>query len=416
MPDLAVGASDGRPLLLRGGAALWGAALEVTPFETLLVDRGRIAGLDVGAHAPEDALVVDLDGAYVLPGLIDCHVHFDLAGHPAAYEHWRAPALVRSLTALHNGLLALLRGITTVRDLGCLDHSVLEYSARVSAGQVVGPRVVAAGRGITTTGGHFSQYARVADGASAVRTAVREQIGAGAGVVKLMATGGISTPGDPGASQLTVEEMSVAVEEAHRRGLKVAAHAHSRDGVLAALEAGVDTIEHAAFADDETLHAMIAAEVTLVPTVSALSPIAPGLGIPAATVTKSLRARASYQDSTRRAIAAGVTIAAGTDAGTALNPIGGLVDELALYVDLGMPASEAVRTATVTAGAVVGGGVGALEVTGPADLVVVGQPPADDLEALRRPTHVVSRGRLVDVQWAERTVAELREIVTGGAA
>jgi len=231
--------------VLRGGVALSGEALQPQPFETLVVANGQIVGLDVATDDLVEPVWVDLDGAYVLPGLIDCHVHFDLAAHPSPYEHWQAPTLVRALTALHNGLVALSSGITTVRDLGCVDLLVLDYAAAVERGHVIGPRVVAAGRGITTTGGHFSQYARIADGPSNVRTAVREQIGAGAGVIKLMATGGISTPGDPGASQLTVEEMTVAVEESHRRGLKVAAHA------------------------------------TLVPTVGALSPIAPGLGIPA---------------------------------------------------------------------------------------------------------------------------------------
>lgn len=405
-------ADGSRPLVLRGGVALSGEALEPQSFETLVVANGQIIGLDVATDDLVEPVLVDLDGAYVLPGLIDCHVHFDLAAHPSAYEHWQAPTLVRALTALHNGLVALSSGITTVRDLGCVDLLVLDYAAAVERGHVIGPRVVAAGRGITTTGGHFSQYARVADGPSNVRTAVREQIGAGAGVIKLMATGGISTPGDPGASQLTVEEMTVAVEEAHRRGLKVAAHAHTRDGVLAALRAGVDTIEHAAFADDETLQAIVAAHATLVPTVSALSPIAPGLGIPASTVEKSLRARALYQDSTRRAIAAGVTIAAGTDAGTALNPIGGLVDELALYITLGMEVVGALRSATVTAGAVVGADVGVVSPGRPADLIVVAGDPAEDLCVLRRPSHVVKGGRLIDMAWAKQTAQELHGLVT----
>ncbi|MCW2636481.1 MAG: amidohydrolase family protein [Blastococcus sp.] len=402
-------------LLLRGGTALWGDALEPRPFETLLIEGGRVVGMDVGAGDRDDPVVMDLDGAYVLPGLIDCHVHFDLAAHPAAYEHYGAGCLVRSLTAVHNGLVALTYGITAVRDLGSLDHGVIDYAAKVAGGQIVGPRVIAAGRPITTTGGHFAQYGRIADGPDAVRLAVREQIAGGARVIKLMATGGISTPGDPGASQFTLEELSVAVDEAHRRGAKVAAHAHTRDGVLTALKAGVDTIEHAAFADEETLEALVSARATLVPTVSALTPIEPGRGIPAATVEKSLRARPLYRDSTRRAIAAGVTIAAGTDAGTALNPIGGLVDELELYVALGMTPSDAVRSATVTAGRAIGGELGVLAPDRPADLVVVDENPTENLTVLRRPRHVISAGRLIDLDWSRRTVAEMREVVTGSA-
>ena len=398
-------------LLLRNGVALRGEQLEARPFRTLRIADGVVVAVDEPGDAEAAGQVVDLDGGFVLPGLIDCHVHFDLAAHPAAYMHYAQPPLVRSFTVLHNGLTALLHGITTVRDLGSADHLVLHYAARVEAGLLVGPRVLAAGRPITATGGHFSQYARVADGTADVRLAVREQIAAGARVIKLMATGGISTPGDPGASQLTVEEMAVAVEEAHRRGLHVAAHAHAGDGIRAALAAGVDTIEHAAFADADVLQAVLDHSVTLVPTVVALSPIEAGLGIPEATVRKSLAARDRYQESTRRAIDAGVTIAAGTDAGTALNPIGGLVDELQLYVRLGMTPLAAIRAATVTAGAVIGGGLGVLETGRPADLIVVADDPTDDVAVLRRPRHVVSGGRLVDLGWAERTAGELRGVI-----
>lgn len=402
--------------MLRRGVALWGGTLEPRPFETLLIEAGRIVGIDVGEGGGGDPVVVDLEGAFVLPGLIDCHVHLDVAAHPAAFEHYGRSSLVRSLTPVHNGLRALTCGITAVRDLGSLDHGVLDYAAKVAAGQLAGPRVVAAGRPITITGGHFAQYGRIADSLDAVRLAVREQIAGGAGVIKLMATGGISTPGDPGASQFTLEEMSLAVAEAHRRGLKVAAHAHARDGVLTALAAGVDTIEHAAFADEETLDVLARSPAVLVPTVSALSPIEPGLGIPAATVEKSLRARPLYHDSTRRAIAAGVTIVAGTDAGTALNPIGGLADELDLYVAFGMSPADAVRSATVTAGRVMGGDLGVLEPGRPADLIVVDANPTEDLTALRRPRHVITAGRLVDLDWSRRTVDETRELITGTTA
>lgn len=404
-------------LILTNGVALIGEALERRPFLSLRISAGTIAGWDEPVDPRGGTRVVDLAGGFLLPGLIDCHVHFDLAAAPAAYAHWQQPPLVRSLTAMHNGLMALRSGITTVRDLGCADHLVLHYAAQVDRGAVTGPRVLAAGRAITTTGGHFSQYARVADGVAEVRRAVREQIGAGAGVIKLMATGGISTPGDPGASQLTVEEMTVAVQEAHRRGLRVAAHAHTRDGVVAAITAGVDTIEHAAFADAETLDALLSRCVTLVPTVIALSPIAPGCGIPAATVDKSLRAREQYQDSTRRAIAAGVRIAAGTDAGTALNPIGSsLIDELTMYVQLGMSPGDAVRAATVTAGEVVGGGVGVLAVGRPADMVAVREDPTKNVEVLRRPMHVVRAGRLIDLEWTQQTIVELSALVHGSDA
>jgi imidazolonepropionase-like amidohydrolase len=398
-------------LVLRDGVAFVGPELERRPFSTLRMEDGLITGIDESV-TDFDGLVLDLAGAFVVPGLIDCHVHFDLAAHPAAYGHWSASPLTRSMTCLHNGLVALSKGITTVRDLGCIDHHVLDYAGRVESGSLIGPRVIAAGRPITITGGHFAQYGRVADGQAEVRKAVREQIGAGARVVKLMATGGISSPGDPTASTLTQEEMAVAVEEAHKRGITVAAHAHNRAGILAALQAGVDSIEHAAFADDESLEAIISHQATLVPTVSALNNIAPDVGIPIETVRKSLQARQTYVESTSRAISAGVRIAAGTDAGTALNPIGGLVDELEMYCAGGMSWLEAVAAATVNAGALVGGGLGVIATGRPADVIVVDADPGEALTTLREPRHVIKGGSLVDLPWVRQTIAEVRAVAS----
>jgi imidazolonepropionase-like amidohydrolase len=235
-------------------------------------------------------------------------------------------------------------------------------------------------------------------------------------VVKLMATGGISSPGNPGLPQLGIPELAAGIEEAHQAGVLVAAHAHAPRGITNAIAAGVDTIEHAAFADDDNYQQMIDAGVTLVPTVTALNPIAAGLGIPAATVEKSLKARETYRASTAKAIAAGVRIAAGTDAGTAFNPIGGLLDELVMYVDRGMTATEALRSATVTAGTLVRRAgeeapVGVLAVGARADLVVAERDPREGLAVLRRPVGVVVGGRPVDLAWVERTLAEVTAVL-----
>jgi imidazolonepropionase-like amidohydrolase len=387
--------------VLKNGVALVGPELAERPFRTL-----ELKGDSIGEFDVEAGEAVDLDGAYVIPGLVDCHVHFDLAAHPLAYVHWDRSGFVRSITCLHNGLLALRAGITAVRDLGSVDHLVLEYAAHVRAGTVTGPRVAAAGRPITITGGHCAQYGLVADGPVAVRTAVRAQIAGGAPVVKLMATGGISTPGNPGVPGLNLDEMIAAVEEAHKLGARVAAHAHSPAGIIAALTAGVDTIEHAAFADDEALELLKTTNATLVPTVSALNNIAPGVGIPDDTVEKSLAARETYRASTARAIGAGVRIAAGTDAGTAFNAIGGLVDELEMYCAGGMSAFEAVRSATVHAGAVVGGQVGMIAPGYRADLLVLADDPRTDIAALRKPSRVIARGRVLNRAWLDETLEE----------
>lgn len=412
--------SSGRgDLVLRNGIALTGDSLAPRPFQSLVIRGGVITQITGDMVAADGAAEIDAAGGFVTPGLIDAHVHFGLAAHPAPYRHWDRPAFIRSMTCFHNGLRALRAGITTVRDLGSGDTMVIDYGREVKAGHLPGPRVVAAGRPIAITGGHGWEHARVANGPEEVRLAVREQLTAGAGVIKLMATGGISTPGNPGRSELTAEELSAGVDEAHRAGVLAAAHAHAPEGIANAIAAGVDSIEHAAFADPDTHALMIKADVTLVPTVTALSPIAAGVGIPEDTVVKSLRARETFQQNTGHAIAAGVTIAAGTDAGTALNPIGGLLDELLLYVRRGMSAAQALRSATVTAGRLVGeagepAGTGTIEVGARADLVVVPADPRADLEVLRRPAAVIAGGRPVDLHWAEQTLAATEPVVGDG--
>jgi imidazolonepropionase-like amidohydrolase len=399
-------------LIVRNGTALVGEQLEAVPFAALIVRDGVIVEITTDDVAADGSPEVDAKGGFILPGLIDCHVHFDLAAHPAPYAHWDRAPFIRSITCFHNGLLALRAGITSVRDLGSTDGMVLDYARQVNSGALLGPRVIAAGRPITMTGGHCSAYGRVADGADDVRLAVREQLKDGAGAVKMMATGGISTPGNPGLPQLTVAEMTAGIEEAHKAGVLVAAHAHASEGIANAIAAGVDTIEHAAFADDETHQLMIAAGITLVPTVIALSPITQGIGIPAATVEKSLKARDTYQANTARAIAAGVTIAAGTDAGTALNPIGLLLDELLMYRASGMTETEALRSATATAGRLVrrvgeDALVGVIVPGARADLLIVTGDPRTDLEIVRRPAGVVIGGKPVDLAWVEQTLNEL---------
>jgi imidazolonepropionase-like amidohydrolase len=403
-------------LILRNGIALMGSELREEPFGSLVVRAGVIAAVTPEQVAADGTPELEMNGAFLLPGLIDCHVHFDLAAHPAPFLHWDRAPFVRSLTCFHNGLLALRAGITSVRDLGSADRMTLDYSLQVNSGRLLGPRVVAAGRPITMTRGHCAEYGRVADGPDDVRLAVREQLAAGAGVVKLMATGGISSPGNPGLPQLGVPELAAGIEEAHKAGVLVAAHAHAPQGITNAIEAGVDTIEHAAFADDDNYKQMIAAGVTLVPTVTALNPIVAGIGIPAATVEKSLKAREIYRTSTAKAIAAGVRIAAGTDAGTALNPIGGLLDELTMYVERGMSTTDALRAATVTAGTLVRRAgddvpVGVVAVGARADLLVAERDPRADLDVLRRPVGVVVGGRQVDLGWVDRSLDEVAGVL-----
>jgi imidazolonepropionase-like amidohydrolase len=394
-------------LVLREGVALAGDDLAAVPFDALVVEDGRIAALGGPVAERAGDRVVNLEGAHVLPGLVDAHVHLDLTAEIVPYVHWRRPAAVRGATLVRTGLMALAHGITGVRDLGCVDDAVIEYGRLTAAGRLLGPRVLACGRWICMTGGHGWEYGREADGPDEVRRAAREQVRARAGVIKLMATGGLSTPGSADAVELTVDELRAGVEEAHHAGLTAAAHAHAPAGIEAAVLAGVDTVEHAAFADDKQVQLMKAHGVVLVPTLAALDNVRAGSGIDHEVVSKSEAARETFHRNVGRAIRAGVTVGAGTDAGTALNPVGLLVDELGHYLRLGMTETDALRSATVVGGSLIGPEVGRISEGWHADLLVVRRDPRQDLRALRRPELVIARGTLVDPAWARGVIAAL---------
>jgi imidazolonepropionase-like amidohydrolase len=385
-------------LVLRNGVALVGPDLRETAFRALVVSDGLIAEISPSATPPDSHVELDLAGKFLIPGLIDAHVHLDLLAELHPYEHWHRPAFERSLGLAGNGLTALRHGITTVRDLGCADDAVIQYGRLADQGRLLGPRVIAAGRWVCMTGGHGWEYGREADGDAEVRKAVREQIRAGAGVVKLMATGGLSTPGSPHSAELTEAELAAGVDEAHKAGLRVAAHAHSAQGIRAALAAGVDSIEHGAFMGDEELAEMRRRGTFLVPTAVAVEPVRPGSGIDPDVIAKTEAARDEFHANTAVALRSGVKVVAGTDAGTALNPVGPtLLAELKLYARLGADNLAALTAATVQAGALVGGDLGVIDVGRPADLLILNRNPLTDLDALSEIAGVVSRGRLLDL-------------------
>ena len=369
---------------------------------------GRIDSLSktVVAHGET---VVDADGAFVLPGLVDAHVHLDLEGGDDILAGWRASREVRDRVIWRNGLRALASGTTSVRDLGSADYAALEYGRRVAAAAIVGPRVAACGRMIMQTGGHAWQAGRQADGPWDVRRAVREQVRERAQLIKVMASAGFSTPGDVHRGEFTLEELCAAVQEAHRSGLPVAAHAHAADGIAACLEAGIDTIEHGAFLEPGQITEMAGRGTPLVPTLRAIDVIGPDTPVAAEVLEKVEAGRARYETSIRAAIEGRVAIAAGTDAGTSFNTHGRLVDELERYVELGMQPVEALRAAIIVAGRLVGADVGELSPGAAADLLVVEKDPRHDLGALRSLRHVIRDGQILDLEWLNGIVDSFSE-------
>jgi imidazolonepropionase-like amidohydrolase len=226
-----------------------------------------------------------------------------------------------------------------------------------------------------------------------------------------MATGGLSSPGNPQAGELSRAELAAGVAEAHRAGLPVAAHAHSSVGVIDALAAGVDTIEHGAFLDDEAIATLIATGTPLVPTISALKNVTPDSGVDPEALAKSQAALPRFEASIRAAITAGVRIAAGTDGGTALNPIGELVDELETYCRLGARPYDALLAATVHSGELVGGGLGQADVGRPAALLVLDEDPRTNLGVLRELSSVVIGERILPMAELGRRLGDYGEFI-----
>jgi len=375
---------------------------------TVIVEGERIARVASGdAPLPRGARRVDLAGGMLLPGLIDCHVHFCLDGGPDPVgSAQRAGLPLMTLKAAQFARQTLLAGVTAVRDMGGSQYVDLAIRDAVRDGLIPGPRILASGRLVCMTGGTGWTFGgREADGPEEVRKAVREQIKAGADLVKIMATGGVITPGvEPGSPQYTEAELRAGVEEAHKAGRRVASHAQGTQGVLNALRAGVDSIEHGIFLDDETIALMAERGVALVPTLAPVHNIErQGLeaGLPEWMVAKTHRVKGPHLDSLRRARQAGLKIALGTDAGCPFNRHGANLTELRLLVESGFSPAEALRAATLTAAETLGrqGELGSVEAGKLADLVVVEGDPLADVCLLEQPERlrlIMQGGRIID--------------------
>src|SRR5881396_1374463 len=241
---------------------------------TVVVDGDRIAavGPDSRVKIPRGSRVIEGQGRALLPGLIDCHVHYCLDADPDAIRTLEQDdPTVTAVKAVTHARATLEAGITTVRDVGSRDHISISVARAIKAGTIPGPRTLNAGLAICMPGGHAWFIGRQADGPAEVVKAVREQIRAGADVIKFIATGGVLTPGvSPGASQLTFNELRAGVDEAGRSGRRVAAHAHGAEGMKTAIRAGVHSIEHGTLMDQEALELFLVHKTFLVPTLSAI--------------------------------------------------------------------------------------------------------------------------------------------------
>ena len=354
-------------------------------------------GSDDEVDASTDEQSISLPGYSVLPGLVDAHVHYSLSGERSVEDVVGMSDAELTLAEARNARRTLESGVTGVRVMGARDIDPQVRDA-IDAGDVAGPRTVANCRSITVTGGHGHHLGREITGPSDARRAVREQTKQGAEFIKFMTTGGVTTPGtDPDQVAMTDAELDALVDEARRQGVHTATHAHGAEGVKAAIEAGVDSVEHGTFLDDEAVDMFLEHDVTLVPTLSAPYHIV--RNIETATEESARKTRHVYEqhiESFEKALDAGVRIAGGTDAGTPFNYHGANATEVEFMAKYGMDPAEAIRAMTETAADAVGlEGSGTLDPGTHADLLVVDGDVTDDLTLLNNPSAVFKGGEVV---------------------
>ncbi len=379
-------------LMLRGARVFDGTG-SAPRLRTVVIDGDRIADV-LDGDAPGGGGSIDLSGCTLLPGLIDLHVHLGWGARGAAPN-----AAAVALAAARNVRTTQAAGITCLRDVGTQDGAAIAVRDAVARGDITGSRVYPCGRIICMTGGHGSEapappgFAREADGPDDCRRAVREQVKAGADCIK------VTTNGPLNVVEFTQDELNAIVDEAHRLGRRVACHASLLESTKMAIRAGVDTIEHGCDLDGETARAMAGRGITMVPTLLVSKLIMDRWDeYKAVPMMRSIPVRAKrHVESYQIAMAAGVTMAAGTDIFFGLGRFESLPAELAYMVECGMSASEALVAATRHGAEALGASdrLGTVARGKLADLVAVQGDPTADIAALERVALVVQGGRTI---------------------
>jgi imidazolonepropionase-like amidohydrolase len=368
------------------------------------VENGIIGEIGVGWNDNnKDFEVTDLGGKYVMPGMIDCHTHITFPGS-ANPELLLFTANHTDITilALKNLERLLKHGVTYIRDLGDYEHISIKIKKYLADGSIKGPNICSAGKAIMMTGGHGHQAGREADGVVEVMKATREQIKAGADVIKVISSGGVMTKGaDVNAYQFNVDELSAAVVEAHKTNRKVATHCHSTQGIKNSILAGIDSIEHSTILDEEAVSMMVEAGTYIVPTLIAVKSIidnGESAGIPKFMVEKAKLVSKNHYNSIKMAYDAGIKIAMGTDCGTPFNIHGISAPlELELMVEAGMTPMDVIKSATKTSSELLGieEQYGTLEVGKFADFLVLDENPIENIKTIQSLSNVYQKGQLM---------------------
>ena len=400
-------------IVLKAAHVFDSTGTELRSGATVLVRGDRIVSVG-NAPSPAGARVIDLGDATILPGFIDSHVHLTLELQKDYYRGFynnimRFPAEQAHYAALY-ARRTLEAGFTTVRNVGAEDFVDIGLRNAIKAGITEGPRMLTAAHGIGSSGGHFDHPSYppdrvkplgpiegICNGPDECREAVRYQMKWGADLIKISASGGVLSEADPvDVPQLTPEELTAIISEAHKWKRKVAAHAHGDLAARLAIEAGVDSIEHGSFLTESTLKLMKAKGVYLVPTRLAVYwTNKEANNYPPQIAAKARAASAAHGDMFKTALRLGVPIAFGTDSG--VSPHGLNAMEFGLMTELGMPPAAALLAGTREAAKLLGvdGEVGTLEAGKAADIVAVRGNPLDDIHATEHPVFVMHLGQVV---------------------
>jgi imidazolonepropionase-like amidohydrolase len=412
---LALPAAAAEPVTVLRAARLYdGKAEAVVAPGVIVVSEGRIVAAGSNAQIPPGARVIDLGDSTLLPGLIDAHTHLSfessLDWNQDQLDFLKKPVTEQAIRATEYARRTLLAGFTSVRDVGSSDLIDVGLRNAINAGKVPGPRMLVAVNAIGARGGHCDPTGGyrpellkepgpeqgVGNGPDQIRAAVRFDTKHGADVIKTCATGGVLSEADKVDSpQLTQAELDALVDEAHALGRKTAAHAHGAEGAKRAIRAGIDSIEHGSFLDDEALEMMKKKGTYFVPTpLPCMMQRLRDAKAPANILEKATAASGRTEETLKRAVAKNVRIAFGSDA--AVCPHGTQLNQFAVLVRAGMKPLAAIRTATSVDAALLGvSDRGTLEVGKLADVVAVPGDPSRDIAAMERLFFVMKGGAVV---------------------
>lgn len=370
----------------------------------MTVEDGKIKKVGPTAELSEEEKrgAVDLSGKTVMPGMFNCHIHAlsTPVGSPESLNvESQAKFALRGAYHLQQHLKS---GVTFVRDMNGRKLAEVDLKAAINEGLTQGPRYYIARQCLVMTGGHGSNTGRECDGPIECLKAAREQIAGGADFIKLMATGGIMSEGTkPDTSQLNEDEMAAAIREAHKQGLKSATHAHGAQGIKNAVRAGIDSVEHGSYLDDECIELMLERGTALVPTIATdyfLFKYGPEFGVAQFKIEKAKRAQESSMRGLEKAWKAGILIGTGTDAGTPYNFHWGSYMEYVLFVEeMGFDPMDTLVSGTINSAKIVGvdSWTGSITPGKVADFIVLDENPVKNIRTLGNVKQVFKDGKLV---------------------